>query len=115
LRPNCSALILILLVRLPSWSQEATAVGLKGLVHTVRTEEFSDENGESRESRGSTLEVYDRHGYQLEIYRYKPDVSLWVHSIFSRNGERILKTQVAGAVPFDIAKTVWEESSHAAS
>jgi YD repeat-containing protein len=101
LRPDCLALILILLVRLPSWSQEATAVGLKGRVHTVRTEDFSNENGESRESRGSTLEVYDRHGYQLEIYRYKPDGSLWVHTIFSRNGEKILKMQTTGAAPFE--------------
>ena len=96
-----AALILMLPVRLPSWSQEATAVGLKGLVHTVLTEEFSDENGVSQESRGSILEVCDRHGYQLEIYRYKPDGSLWVHTIFSRNGEQILKMQTTGTAPFE--------------
>src|SRR6267143_1618727 len=101
LRPNCLALILILLVPLPSWSQEATAVGLKGLVHTVLTEEFSDENGVSQESRGSTFEVYDRHGYQLEVYRYKPDGSLWVHTIISRNGEQIFKSHTTGTAPFE--------------
>ena len=103
LRPNCLALILILLLRLPSWSQEATAVGLKGLAHTVLTEEFSDENGVSQESRGSTFEVYDRHGYQLEVYRYKSDGSLWVHTIFSRNGEQIFKLQTTGTAPFENA------------
>src|SRR5882724_3330639 len=96
-----AALILMLLVRLPSWCQEATAVGMKGRVHTVLTEEFSDENGLPRESRGSTFEVYDPHGYQLEIYRYKPDGSLWVHTIFSRNGEQILKMQTTGTAPFE--------------
>jgi len=101
LRPICSALILILLVRLPSWSQEAAAVGLKGPVHTVLTEEFSDENGVSHQSRGSTFEVYDPQGYQLEIYRYKPDGSLWVHTIISRSGERIFKSQTTGTAPFE--------------
>ena len=86
LQPICLALILILLLHLPSWSQEATAVGLKGHVHTVHTEEFIDENGVSHQSRGSTFEVYDRQGYQLEVYRYKPDGSLWVRTIMSRNG-----------------------------
>jgi len=74
---------------------------MKGRVHTVLTEEFSDENGLPRESRGSTFEVYDPHGYQLEIYRYKPDGSLWVHTIFSRNGEQILKMQTTGTAPFE--------------
>ncbi len=101
LRLNCLALILILLVPLPSWSQEATAVGLKGLVHTVLTEEFIDENGVSHQSRGSTFEVYDRQGYQLEVYRYKPDGSLWVHTIMSRNGEQIFKSQTTGTAPFE--------------
>lgn len=101
LRPNCLALILILLARLPSWCQEATAVGLKGLVHTVLTEEFSAENGASQEARGSTFEVYDRRGYQLEVYHYKPDGSLWVHTIFSRNGEQIFKSQTTGSAPFE--------------
>ncbi len=101
LRPICLALILIFLVRLPSWSQEATVVGLKGLVHTVLTEEFIDENGVSHQSRGSTFEVYDRQGYQLEVYRYKPDGSLWVHTIMSRNGEQIFKSQTTGTAPFE--------------
>ena len=101
MRPICLALILILLARLPSWSQEATAVGLKGPVHTVLTEEFSDENGVSHQSRGSTFEVYDRQGYQLEVYCYKPDGSLGVHTIISRNGERIFKSQTRGTAPFE--------------
>jgi hypothetical protein len=87
-------------VRLPTWSQEATALGLRGPVHTVLTQEFSDENGAS-ESRGWTFEVYDRHGYTLEVYRYKPDGSLWVHTVFSRNGEQIFKMQTTGTDPFE--------------
>jgi hypothetical protein len=95
------ALILPLLAPLPSLPQEATAVGLKGLVHTVLTEEFGDENGVSHQSRGSIYEVYDRHGYQLEVYRYKPDGSLLVHTIISRNGEQIFKSQTTGTAPFE--------------
>jgi hypothetical protein len=101
LRPNSSALILILLVPLPSWSQEAIAVGLKGPVHTVLSEEFSEESGVSHQSRGSTFEIYDRRGYQLEVYLYKPDGSLWVHTIMSRNGEQIFKSQSIGTAPFE--------------
>jgi hypothetical protein len=101
LRSNCLALILLLLIPLPSWTQEATAVGLNGLVHTVLTEEFGDENGVSHQSRGSVYEVYDRHGYQLEVYRYKPDGSLWVHTVISRNGEQIFKSQTTGTAPFE--------------
>lgn len=100
LRPLCLALILTLLVQLPTWSQEATAVGLKGQVHTILTEEFIDENGVSYQSRGSTFEVYDRQGYQLEVYRYKPDSSVWVHTIMSRNGEQVFKSQTTGTAPF---------------
>jgi hypothetical protein len=101
LRSIYSALILILLVGLPCWSQEAAAVGLRGPVHTVLTEEFSDENGASRESRGSSFDVYDRHGNQLEGYRYKPDGSLWVHTVFSRDGERIFSWKTTGTAPFE--------------
>ena len=100
LRPIYLALILIFLIQLPSWSQEAIAVGLKGPVHTVLTEEFSDENGLPYQSRGSAFEIYDRQGYQLEVYRYNSDGFLWVHTIISRNGQRILKSQTTGAAPF---------------
>jgi hypothetical protein len=100
LRPICSALILILLIQFSCWSQEATAVGLKGPVHTVLTEEFSDENGLTYQSRGSTFEVYDRQGYQLEAYRYDPGGFLRVHTIISRNGQQIIKSQTTGTAPF---------------
>src|SRR5271156_2373627 len=100
LRPICLASILILLIQLPSWSQEAISVGLNGPVHTVLTEEFSDENGLPYQSRGSTFEIYDRRGYQLEVYQYNPDGSLWVHTINSRNGQQILKSQTTGTPPF---------------
>jgi len=94
------ALLVIPLVRLPAWPQEARAVGLKGLVHTVLTEEFIDENGESHESRGSTVEVYDRQGYQLEVYRYKPDGSLWAHTSNFRNGAQVFRSETTGTAPF---------------
>lgn len=100
MRPICSALILILVIQLSSWSQEAIAVGLKGPVHTVLSEEFSDENGLPYQSRGSTFEIYDRQGYQLEVYRYNSDGFLWVHTIISRNGQQILKSQTTGTAPF---------------
>ncbi len=101
MRRNWLALILILLVRLPSWGQEAAVVGLKGHVHTVLTEEFINENGASRQSRGSTFDVYDPQGYELEFYRYKPDGALWVHSITSRNGEQVFSSQTTGTTPFE--------------
>jgi hypothetical protein len=101
LRPRYSLFILFLLLPSPAHSQEAIAVGLKGPAHTVLTEEFNDEDGVSHESRGSVFEVYDRHGYQLEVYRYKPDGSLWVHTIITRNGERIFKSQTTGTPPFE--------------
>lgn len=76
-------------------------MGLEGAVHTVLTEEFKDEDGLSHESRGSAFEVYDRHGYQLEVYRYKPDGSLWVRTILTRNGDRVFKSQTTGTPPFE--------------
>ena len=100
LRPICLALLLIPLVRLPAWPQEAKPLGLKGFVHTVLTEEFIDENGESRESRGSTFGVYDRQGYQLEVYRYRPDGSLWVHTSNIRNRGQLLGSETTGTAPF---------------
>jgi YD repeat-containing protein len=101
LRTFCLALILTLLVQLPAQSQEASALGLKGPVYTVLTEEFNNENSTSQESSGSAFDVYDRKGYLLELYRYKPDGSLLAHTIFSRKGEQIFKSQTTGTVPFE--------------
>ena len=39
------ALVVIVVLRMPAQSQEATVVGLKGPVHTVLTEEFNDADG----------------------------------------------------------------------
>jgi hypothetical protein len=55
----------------------------------------------SNKPNGSSIEVYDRQGYQLELYRYKPDGSLWVHTVFSRNGAQIFKSQTTGTAPFE--------------
>ena len=76
-------------------------MGLKGPVHTVLTEEYKDEEGEHHESRGSSFDVYDRRGYQLEVYRYKPDGSLWVHTVLTRNGDQVFKSQTTGTPPFE--------------
>jgi len=89
----------------PARAQEALAIGLKGPVHTVLTEEFTSAGGARGEPSGSVLEIYDPQGYQLEIYRYKPDGSLWVHTIIDRKGPLVLRTQVAGTAPFESGST----------
>ena len=38
---------------------------------------------------------------QLEVYRYKPDGSLWAHTVIDRNGPLISRMQVAGTTPFE--------------
>jgi hypothetical protein len=93
------ALILMLLSPHPSWSQEAVASGLKGPVHSVLTEDFGDENGESDKTLGSVYEIYDAQGYQSEIFRYKPDGSLWLHTTITRKGNRIFRSQTIGTGP----------------
>lgn len=80
--------------------QEARDMGLKGRVHTVFTEEFSDQETGAMEFRGSVLDVYDPDGYQIETYHYNSDGSLWVHTIFSRKGWQILGWQTTGSAPF---------------
>src|SRR5438105_8598289 len=75
-------------------AQEALAIGLKGPVHSVLTEEFTSEGGVRREPSGSVLEIYDREGYQVEGYRYKPDGSLWVHTVIDRKGPLVSRMQV---------------------
>ena len=95
--------LLASLVGVPAQAQEAPAIGLKGPVHT--TEEFTSEGGARREPSGSVLAIYDPQGYQLEIFRYKPDGSLWVHTIIDRKGPLVLRTQVAGTAPFESGST----------
>lgn len=87
------------------WAQEALAIGLKGPVHTVLTEEFTSQGGVRGEPSGSVLEIYDRQGYQLEVYRYKPDGSLWAHTVIDRNGPLVSRTQVTGTTPFESRST----------
>lgn len=79
MRPQYLALILILLAPHPSRSQETTASGLKGPVHSVLTEDFGDENGGSDKPLGSLYIIYDEQGHQSEILGYKPDGSLGVY------------------------------------
>lgn len=108
------ALILTFFVQLPSQSQEASALGLKGAVYTVLTEEFNNENSTSHESSDSAFDVYDRKGYLLELYRYKPDGSLWAHTIYSRKGEQIFKSQTTGGTPIEnfSAQNVYDADGH---
>jgi hypothetical protein len=98
-------LFLNFLVGVPAWAQEALAIGLKGPVHTVLTEEFTSQGGVHGEPSGSVLEIYDRQGYQLEVYRYKPDGSLWVHTVIDRNGPLVSRMQVTGTTPFESRST----------
>jgi hypothetical protein len=96
----CTILFLNLLAQAPAWGQETRALGLKGPVYTVLTEEFTGKGGVRGAPSGSVLEIYDRQGYQIEVYRYKPDGSLWVHTVFDRNGPLISWMRVTGTAPF---------------
>ncbi len=108
-------LFLTLLAAIPARSQEAVAVGLKGKVHTVSTEEFRSDDSVHRELTGSTVDVYDPNGYQLEFFRYKPDGSLWAHTVYIRNGWQIFKMQTMGTPPFRGGSTqnVFDAEGHA--
>jgi hypothetical protein len=86
-------LFLSLWAAAPAWAQEALAIGLKGPVHTVLTEEFRAEGGVHDEPSGAVLEIYDGQGYQLEVFRYKPDGSLWVHAVIDRIGPLVSRIQ----------------------
>lgn len=94
-------LVPVFVAQIPLQAQEAAAVGLKGRVQTVLSEEFTSNDGLSREPSGRTLDVYDRAGYQLEFFRYKPDGSLWVHTVYDRKGPQTLRVQVTGTEPFE--------------
>src|ERR1700747_1014414 len=98
-------MVLILAKQTPARAQQARAIGLKGPVHTVLTEDFRSEGGVRSEPIGSVLEIYDRQGYQLEVYRYKPNGSLWVHTVTDRMGPQIQRMQITGTAPFE-SKTV---------
>jgi len=80
----------------------------------VLTEEFNNQNSTSHESSGSAFDVYDRKGYLLELYRYKPDGSLLAQTTFSRKGEQIFKSQTTGAAPFENFSTqnVYDADGH---
>lgn len=106
MRQICLALIIILAVS-PSYrcQDEASLLGLRGHVHTVLTENFSSKAGVSRESLNSSFDIYDSRGYQLEGYLYKPDGSLWAHTIISRDGEKIFRSETTGTVPFESFST----------
>lgn len=107
-------LVLIAVAQVPVWSQEARVVGLKGPVHTVLTEDSKDADGSPTTSIGSTFEVYDRQGYQLELYRYKPDGSVWVHTVFDRNGDQIFRSQTTGTAPFEnsVVRNIFDARGH---
>jgi hypothetical protein len=92
-------LILILLAPHPSQSQDAAASGLKGHVHSVLSEDFGDENGTSDKPLASLYVIYDQQGYQWEIFRYEPDGSLSTHTIITRKGNQIFKSQTLGTGP----------------
>jgi len=113
-RTAFAILFLTFFAGMAAQAQEARAIGLKGHVQTVHTEEFTTEGGARGESRGSTLDVYDQAGYELEFFRYKPDGSLWAHTVYSRNGWQILKIQTLGTAPFQSSSTqnVFDAEGH---
>lgn len=74
--------------------------GLKGPVLAVLTEFFQAEGGVSDKPNFSLYEIYDRRGFELEVFRYKPDGSPWVHTIITRNGDKIFRSQTIGTAPF---------------
>ena len=104
-RTGFLVLFLTFLAAIPAWAQEPLALGLKGQVHTVLTEEFTSAGGVRREPLGSVLEIYDRQGYQLEVYRYKPDGTLWVHTVIDRQGPLVSRMRVTGTPPFESGST----------
>jgi hypothetical protein len=79
LRPQYLALILILVAPGPSRSQEAAASDLKGPVHSVRTEDFGDENGGSDKPLGSLYEICD-----VQAYVIKASAEGFVSQAYSR-------------------------------
>ena len=81
--------------------QETIAQGLKGSIHTVLTEDIRFQDGKPDEKLGSDYQIFDKHGYTIESFLYKPDGSLWSHAIMTRIGDQLLKTQVFGTAPFD--------------
>lgn len=91
-----SVLALILASEIPLQAQDTVMAGLKGKIQTVLTEEFTSDDGISREPSGSTLDVYDSAGYLLQSLLYKSDGSLWAHTVYDRNGPRIFRVDVMG-------------------
>lgn len=77
-------------------SQETLDLELEGRVHTVFTEDFVSDNGNVDSKQSSTYSIFDERGYRIESFLYKPDGSLWCHSITTRDGDHILKEQVFG-------------------
>jgi len=96
-----SVLSILLLLATPhaACSQEARAIGLKGPVYTVFTETFSGSNTNPETSQGSLFEIYDKEGYTLEGFSYKPDGSVWVRTTYDRKGSTIFGYTIAASAP----------------
>jgi hypothetical protein len=103
--PKSLTLMVALALPLPALPQEAIAARLVGNVHSVLTEDIDYQEDQSGVSRGSVFELYDLKGYQLELYRYKHDGSLWAHTVFIRDGWKIFELQATGTAPFESTTT----------
>lgn len=114
MRTALLVLALTLSMQIPMSAQEAVVLGLKGKVHTVFTEDFTSEDGVRREPTGSSLDVYDPAGYQIDLFRYKPDGSLWAHTVFDRKGPQVFRIQTSGTPPFESNTTqnVFDAEGH---
>ncbi|MGH9864412.1 MAG: hypothetical protein ACRD4H_03250 [Candidatus Acidiferrales bacterium] len=97
-----AALLIVvpILTAQPVQSQQPL-LGFKGRVASVLTEEFASPDGASREPNGSTLDIYDPAGNEVEFFRYKPDSSVWQHIVYYRNGPRVFRVDETGTAPYD--------------
>ena len=98
MRRRASTAISFLLSLLPpfcSAEQPVTAVmsGLRGPVQSVLTEIFIyNDNGE-RAPGACERAIYDRTGYETELYEFDSQLVLRRHTVYTRNGTHLVNTE----------------------
>src|SRR5581483_11747062 len=80
-------------------NSEAAVVGLRGLVHTVLTENVNYQDNPEGNPAGSTFVIYDRNGYLLEEFRYEPNGTLHSHTQYTRKDWQVFKTETTSVIP----------------
>ena len=82
----------------PVPGSDAAWSGLCGPVHIVFTEIFTyNDNGE-RSSGPSERAIYDRTGYETELYKFDSRGVLRLHTVYTRNGKHLVKTETTSPV-----------------